>query len=177
VAETLSDVPSVPGWRLQAALDARLAAAGVRVIAAALEGDGPGRPARAGDLEVDAPRWVLATGRFVGGGIARRGRLVEPLLGLPVTASEGGASGVHLAPRPSATLTVRERRAPQPLLAAGVRVDRALRPLGADGRPAHAGLFAAGAVVGGHEAAADGTGLGVAIVTGFLAGRAAAEAP
>ncbi|HET9598148.1 MAG TPA: FAD-dependent oxidoreductase [Anaeromyxobacteraceae bacterium] len=177
VAETLSDVPSVPGWRLQAAIDARLAASGVEVISAEVEGDGPGCPARAGELEIEAPRWVLATGRFVGGGIVRRGRLVEPLLGLPVTASEGGASGIHLAPRPSATLTARERRAPQPLLAAGVRVDRALRPLGADGRPVHPGLFAAGAVVGGHEAAADGTGMGVAILTGFLAGRAAAEAP
>jgi glycerol-3-phosphate dehydrogenase subunit B len=176
-AETLSDVPSVPGWRLQEAIDARLAAAGVQVVAAALEGDGPERRARAGDVEVEAPRWVLATGRFVGGGIARRGRLVEPLLGLPVTASEGGGSGIHLAPRPSATLTSRERRAPQPLLAAGVRVDRGLRPLAADGRPLHPGLFAAGSVVGGHEAAADGTGLGVALLTGYLAGRAAAEAP
>jgi glycerol-3-phosphate dehydrogenase subunit B len=93
-----------------------------------------------------------------------------------VEASEGGAAGFHLARRPAATLTSRDRRAPQPLLAAGLRVDAALRPLGADGAPAHPHLFAAGAVVGGHEHAADGTGLGVAILTGWLAGRAAAEA-
>ncbi len=34
-------------------------------------------------------------------------------------------------------------------------------------------LFAAGAVVGGHDQASDGTGMGVAILTGWLAGRAA----
>ena len=31
-------------------------------------------------------------------------------------------------------------------------------------------------MIGGHEQATDGTGLGVAILTGFLAGRAAAAA-
>jgi glycerol-3-phosphate dehydrogenase subunit B len=31
-------------------------------------------------------------------------------------------------------------------------------------------------VIGGHEQATDGTGLGVAILTGFLAGRGAAAA-
>jgi glycerol-3-phosphate dehydrogenase subunit B len=30
-------------------------------------------------------------------------------------------------------------------------------------------------VIGGHEHAADGTGLGVALLTGWLAGRAAAD--
>jgi glycerol-3-phosphate dehydrogenase subunit B len=114
---------------------------------------------------------VLASGRFIGGGIVRRRTLLEPLLNLPVEASEGGASGFHLARRPSTTLTVRQRGAPQPLLAAGLRVDGRLRPLDPQGRPVHDALFAAGAVIGGHEHAADGTGLGVAVLTGFLAGR------
>jgi glycerol-3-phosphate dehydrogenase subunit B len=38
----------------------------------------------------------------------------------------------------------------------------------------HENVFAAGAVVGGHDPASDGTGMGVAMLTGFLAGRAAA---
>jgi glycerol-3-phosphate dehydrogenase subunit B len=178
VAETVADPPSVPGLRLDAALAGALARAGVQVIHAALDGArGPGEPVRAGDREVLAGSWVLATGRFVGGGIVRRGALAEALLGLPVQASEGGASGFHLARRPAATLTVRERRAQQPLLAAGLRVDSLLRPLDLAGAPAHPRLFAAGAVIGGHEHADDGTGLGVAILTGWLAGRAAAARP
>jgi glycerol-3-phosphate dehydrogenase subunit B len=176
VAETLADVPSVPGLRLDAAIGRALAAAGVAVVAGALEpGGGPGAPARVGDRELLAGAWVLASGRFVGGGIVRRGALEEPLLGLPVQASEGGYAGFHLARRPAASLTVRERAAAQPLLAAGLRVDAALRPLDDRGAPVHPRLFAAGAVIGGHEHAGDGTGLGVAILTGWVAGRAAAS--
>ncbi|WP_243337711.1 FAD-binding protein [Anaeromyxobacter soli] len=176
VAELLADVPSMPGVRLQAALEAALAAAGVEVVQGAIQGaTGPGAPIAAGATEITAARWVLATGRFVGGGIARRGTLREPALGLPVQAAEGREAGVDLAARPAASLTGAARVGPQPLLSAGLRVDARLRPLDARGRPAAEGLHAAGAVVGGHEHASDGTGLGVAILTGYLAGRAAAR--
>ncbi len=175
VAETLSDVPSVPGLRLHRAIEARLAAAGVELVQGELAAaPAPGEPVVLGGREVRARGWVLATGRFVGGGIARRGVLAEPALRLPVQAAEGNEAGVHLALRPAASLTVRDRRRPQPLLSAGLRVDGALRPLDERGRPVHPRLFAAGAVIGGHEQATDGTGLGVAILTGFLAGHAAA---
>lgn len=175
VAETLSDVPSVPGIRLQRAIEDRLRAADVRLVAGELAGaGGPGAPVEAGGRSVRAGSWVLATGRFVGGGVARRGALVEPALAIPVQAAEGGEAGVHLAARPAASLTVRDRRAPQPLLSAGIRVDASLRPLDERGHPVHPRLFAAGAVIGGHEQATDGTGLGVAILTGYAAGRAAA---
>jgi glycerol-3-phosphate dehydrogenase subunit B len=177
VAEMLSDLPSVPGLRLHRAIEARLAAAGVEV----LQGDvraatGPDVPAAVGGREVAARSWVLAGGRFVGGGIERRGALMESVLGLPVLASEGPFAdpSVRFAARPPASLTLRDSRSPQPLLAAGLRVDEALHPLDAEGRTIHERIFAAGAVVGGHDPASDGTGMGVAIFTGWLAGRAAA---
>lgn len=176
VAETLSDVPSVPGLRLHRALEARLAWRGIQVlqgdVAAPAE---PGAPVIVGEATVAAATWLLATGRFVGGGVARRGVLAEPALRLAVQAAEGREAGVHLAGRPAASLTVRDRRDAQPLLSAGLRVDAGLRPLDERGRVVHPRLFAAGAVVGGHEQATDGTGLGVAILTGFLAGHAAAR--
>jgi glycerol-3-phosphate dehydrogenase subunit B len=175
VAETLSDVPSVPGIRLQRALEDRLRDAGVVTVTAEIAAGWsvPGELVDAGGTKVRAGAWVLATGRFVGGGIARRGTLVEPALRLPVQATEGREAGVHLAVRPASSLTVRDRRSPQPLLSAGVRIDEELRPLDERGRPVHPRLHAAGAVVGGHEQATDGTGLGVAILTGWLAARAA----
>jgi glycerol-3-phosphate dehydrogenase subunit B len=177
VAETLADVPSVPGLRLQGALEARLRAAGVDVLTGDVgPGAAPGDPVEVGGRTLRAAAWVLATGRFVGGGIRRRGRLEEPLLGVPVLAAEGGEAGVRLAGRPASSLTVRERRARQPLLSAGIRVDADARPLDDRGEPIHARLHAAGAVIGGHEHASDGTGLGVAILTGWIAGRAAAAA-
>ena len=177
VAEMLSDLPSVPGLRLHRAIDERLAAAGVPVLQGELRArGGPDVPATVGGREVVAGAWVLATGRFVGGGIERRGALAERVLGLPVLASEGSFTepSVRFATRPPATLTERDSRAGQPLLAAGLRIGPDLRPLDAEGRVAHPRVFAAGAVVGGHDPASDGTGMGVAMLTGFLAGRAAA---
>ncbi len=175
VAESLSDLPSVPGLRLDAALLQALASAGVELVVGS-----PASPMRLDDpiqvagLEIEARAWVLATGRFAGGGVVRHRGLREPLLGLPILAAEGGQAGVHLADRPAATLTHRDRRIDQPLLSAGIQVDASLRPLGEDGEPIHARLFAAGALIGGHEQAVDGTGLGLAILTGWLAGRSAA---
>jgi glycerol-3-phosphate dehydrogenase subunit B len=175
VAEVVADPPSLPGLRLDAALLARLDGAGVEVLSGVVgPGGGPGQAVRIGAVSVEARSWVLASGRFLGGGLARHGGLVEPLLGLPVLASEPGGAGLALAGRPPALLTSRERRAAQPLLAAGVAVDQACRPLDEAGRPIGPRLFAAGAVIGGHEHAADGTGLGVAILSGWLAGRGAA---
>jgi glycerol-3-phosphate dehydrogenase subunit B len=175
VAETLSDVPSVPGLRLDRALRAAASAAGVVLVDGAVEAAArPGEVAVVAGREVRASAWVLASGRFVAGGIARRGELVEPLLAIPVQTPTGGAAAFHLARRPSASLTLRERGAAQPLLAAGLRVDDHLRPLDAARRPVHDALFAAGSVIGGHEHGADGSGLGVAILTGWIAGRLAA---
>jgi glycerol-3-phosphate dehydrogenase subunit B len=176
VAETLSDVPSIPGLRLQAALEARLRAAGVEVLPGDLrEARGPGQPARCAEREVLAPSWVLASGRFVGGGIVRRGTLVEPLLGIPVAAAEAfGGWGAHLAGRPAASLTHRDWRTAQPLLSAGLASDALFRPVDAQGAVVHQRLFAAGAVLGGYDQASDGSGLGVAVFTGYLSGQAAA---
>jgi glycerol-3-phosphate dehydrogenase subunit B len=177
VAEFLSDLPSVPGYRLHRAIDARLAEAGITVLQGAiLGGAGPDLPAVVGGREVLARAWVLASGRFVGGGIERRGELREPVLGLPVLASEGPFAdpSIRFAARPPASITQRDSHAPQPLLAAGLRVDAELRPLDAEGRALHPRIFAAGAVVGGHDPSSDGTGMGVAVFTGWIAGRAAA---
>lgn len=170
VAEVLAGVPSVPGLRLQAALDARLAESGVEVVRGAVtEGRGPGQVALAGGREILAEAWVLASGRYLGGGIAKRDQTAETVLGLPVI-----AGGEPARSRTPGSLTARDSRSDQPLLEAGVAFDGLLRPLDSAGRPAHERLFGAGAVLAGWEPPADGSGLGCSLFTGWLAGRAAA---
>jgi glycerol-3-phosphate dehydrogenase subunit B len=113
---------------------------------------------------------VLATGRFVGGGIARGARTVETLAGLPV--SDGRS------PLPDASGSVamagEELGAPSSLFRAGVEVDGHLRAIDSERRPSR-WLFAAGAVLAGADGAVDGTGLGFAAFTGWLAGQHAAK--
>lgn len=147
VAEPLASDLSVPGLRLQMALDRALFAAGVT---RSDEKKRPSGPA------------VLATGRFIGGGIIRGEReFREPLFDLPVLVT--GAPG-------SDGLSGSDVGGPHPYLSAGVPTDELLRPAG--GPP---GLFAAGAVLGGYDAIRERCGLSTAIVTGEMAGRLAAE--
>jgi glycerol-3-phosphate dehydrogenase subunit B len=181
VGEALAFPPhAVSGYRLQRALDAAVRRAGaervigrVRSVVAAERdrlslafGDGDGRR-----LEADAV--VLATGRFVGGGLeAGPDAVREPLLALPLYDGDGRRIDGIPAHRSARKGYGNE----QPLFSAGVRTDRRLRPLGAQGRPPHARLFAAGDLLGGFDPGRERTGLGVALLSGIHAGRAAAEA-
>ena len=140
-----------------------------RVRAVQLVADNaPLQPDRQGDaatLACDA--LVLATGRFIGGGIVEReGRLAEPLLGLPLH-DLGGRRVDGFAAR---QLVRRDYEGEQPLFGTGVRTDMRLRPLGPDGLPRFANCFAAGDLLGSFDPARDRTGLGVALLSGRRAG-------
>lgn len=171
-AEILSAAPSLPGLRLQEALDAALGRAGIELDELSVDG------ARAAEgvfllsdgAEVRPDAVVLATGKYIGGGIARERRFRETVLNLPVFAGGRRVSdefiGELLADAPASE---------QIAFRAGVRIDGSLRPLGVDGRPVHPRLHAAGSVLAGYDPATDKTGLGVAIFTGYLAGELAAR--
>lgn len=170
VAEVLSAAPSVPGLRLQESLDAALTAAGVQ----RREADVHAREGvfHVGGTEVRPRTTVLATGKYIGGGIVREHGFHESVLGLPVF-----VGGRRVEQEFIGDLLGEDLADAQPAFRAGVRIDARLRPIGADGSPFAKSLFAAGSVLAGYDPAADKTGLGVAIFTGYLAGEfAAAEA-
>lgn len=170
--EWLSVAPSVPGVRLQEALDRALVKAGVELREVAAEC----RDLRSGVFGlggegVTARAAVLATGKFIGGGIERARRFRETVLGLPVYAGSRRVGEEYMG-----DLLSEHVESDQAAFRAGVRIDGQLRPLGADGAPASPALFAAGSVIRGYDPSSDKTGLGVAIFTGYLAGEAAAAA-
>ena len=179
VAEALAFPPfALAGFRLQRALDAALAAAGVRRIATRVLGiaasEAPGlRLALDDNASLDAEAVVLASGRFASGGLADlRDAVGEPLLGLPLY----DADGRRIDGSPARRSARKGYGNEQPLFSAGVRTDQRLRPLAANGRPRHARLFAAGDLLGGFDPARERTGLGVALVSGLRAARALVEA-
>jgi anaerobic glycerol-3-phosphate dehydrogenase len=116
---------------------------------------------------------VLASGRYLAGGhVFRRDAAVEPLFGLPgwldgkpLESSDTSALFEH-GPFGEAT----------PGFRVGVGVDDAMRALDGRGAPRSRALFAAGSVLSGVPIAGDGGGLGIATLTGWLAGRNAARA-
>jgi glycerol-3-phosphate dehydrogenase subunit B len=164
---------SVPGLRLQAALEAAVAMCGVRRISrvdvqtlafaanddATLElGDHPngGRGER-----VVARAVVLATGRFSGRGlVADRDRIREPLLGLPVT-------------QPPSREDWHRRDFHDPaghaIHRAGLTVDHAWRPLDGTGAPAWPRLLAVGSILAKQDWIRSKCGSGLAIATAWSA--------
>ena len=181
VGEAVAFPPhAVCGYRLQRALDAALRRAGAerleRRVGRIVAGDRerPERLSLEGEgVRLAADAVVLATGRFVGGGLSAGPDVVrEPLASLPLYYADGRRIDGIPAYRSARKGYGNE----QPLFSAGVRTDRRLRPLGAQGRPHHPRLFAAGDLLGGFDPGRERTGLGVALLSGIHAGRAAVEA-
>jgi glycerol-3-phosphate dehydrogenase subunit B len=178
VGEALAFPPhALNGYRLQRALDAALRRAGVERVSGRVRSVGATEFERLSlSLEegsrLDADAVVLATGRFVGGGLAAGSDAVrEPLLKLPLYDGDGRRIDGIPAHRSARKGYGNE----QPLFSAGVRTDRRLRPLAAQGHPRHARIFAAGDLLGGFDPGRERTGLGVALLSGIQAGRAALE--
>jgi glycerol-3-phosphate dehydrogenase subunit B len=167
-AELLAALPSIPGLRLHLALQDALAQASIPCVAATVTSLEPGRALLEGGGVLEFDRAVLATGRYLGGGIQRGERFEEPLCGLPV--SDGS---LELFEQPIETLLGDGPGAGSAAFRAGLRADGALRPLGADGQSVP-WLHIAGSILAGSDPAVDGAGLGLSAFTGFLAGRLAA---
>jgi glycerol-3-phosphate dehydrogenase subunit B len=171
VVEALAHLPSVPGVRLQRALDAAVARAGIANV-----GDIERASHAAGHvdslftrdrLELRAGTYILATGRFIAGGVGFAARCQEALFGLPLVTEDGLLEEDH----PGAVV----RETPMeshPLMTAGVPVTADLEPV-REGAPAFDNLFAAGMVLGGFASRYALCADGVALASGWLAAAAA----
>jgi glycerol-3-phosphate dehydrogenase subunit B len=182
VAECLGAPPASPaGLRLANALSSALLREGVVVQRACVRTiEGAGRRLRALRLEsrevssptkerVEADAVLLASGRFLGGGLAEgEGGVHETLLDLPLY----DEAGIRVDGFAASRLVRASPEQPQRLFSSGVRTDSRLRPLGRDGEPRFENLFAAGDLIGGFDPSTQRTGLGVALLTGL---RAASE--
>lgn len=168
--------PSIPGLRLQNKLRNHLQSSGVRLLiglAALLpqkEGDHLSGFALGNSKyspAYTATSFVLATGKFVGGGLeATTAKIEETLLHLPLSYPEQrkewfnrnllGLSG-------------------QPFNRMGIAVDENLQPVNAAGKVIYKNLFAAGGIIGHSDSMMEKSGGGIALATGYLAGELAAK--
>ena len=167
--------PSLPGLRLEGLFDAALDDGGVRRTTGDPVVDFEADDGRIQAVYTDrngqrmpfhADQFVLATGGLVGKGIdSDREGVVEPVFDCHVPRPDDryewfadGAFDDH------------------PFARFGVTVDDDLRPLDASGGVEYGNLRAAGAVLGGADFAAEKSGSGISLATGYAAGRAAGEA-
>lgn len=168
--------PSVPGLRLQDKLKIHLQNSGVRLLiglqslvlqkkSGHLCGCAFGQDKYSPSFT--AASFVLATGKFVGGGLeATREKVLETLLDLPL----------------SYPLQRREwfdqkllGLSGQPFNRIGIKVNKNLQPVDARGNLIYKNLFAAGGIIGYSDSMAEKSGGGIALATGYLAGELAAK--
>lgn len=168
--EVVAALPSVPGMRIQAALDDRLISEKIAIIHGPINGwaEAGGRitGVRAGIAEgerlISMKQLVLATGGMVGRGLRVEGDAVrEALLGLHVDYGE--------VPEPTP-----EGEAPKEL-DARLLVDTELRPVDEAGAPAFSNVRSAGELTGMSFGSGRG-GLAIGLATGWAAGELAAMA-
>lgn len=177
VGELVATRTGTASRRLADAIDRALASVAVRreedVAALSLAGDRVRVTTPSGELEARAV--VLATGRFLGGGVGvRDGLPVHSFASVPLFACAPARSGEGLrAPLDEAQLGAAKTAAdpidPGLFARLGLHADTAMRVLASDGAPISDRLFAAGAAL------ADVTTLGLATLSGFVAGREAAR--
>lgn len=165
--------PSVPGIRLREMFEQVLPKKGVTLIpqqkVAGLTFDQDGATLYLcdsfGPIQLRAETVILATGRFLSGGLtAGLTGIKEPLLDLPVTQPQ------------SRTDWYRDRYTDSlghAIHRAGLEIDASFRPLIHDGTPYSERLFAAGVILAHQDWIRGRSGAGIAIATAYKAVEAA----
>ena len=175
VGEALAVAPSLPGWRLHNALQRALANARVSIVAGRAHAHeqtaGRLQSVQTGEEVLSARAFVLATGKFVAGGIEANAEFLEPALQCPVWVEHLGE--IFETPDPL-LLTDAERTEAQPLLRAGVHVDEQRRPISQAKEAVYANVFATGSVRAGWDNVTHG--IGECAEDGWRAGLAAVKA-
>lgn len=171
VAEMPAARDSIHGWRLSRALKRGVTDFG-RVLSARPERLVPAGERTSGrvsgvqcsdgtTLEADAV--VLATGRWVDGGLPGAPPMVEPLTGAPIWLDGAPLSGFEEAYPPD--FLDRRPWDDHRLFRSGVSIDADGRLRGRDGAPRSDNVYAVGRMLGGFNPAHDGCSMGVELVT------------
>lgn len=172
--EATAQHDSLHGWRLQQALTACLRDAPQVEVwthrkAARVEPRGGALVVTWTDgTQTTAARVVLATGRWMSGGLPRRGPWREPLTGAPLWLD---GAPMRDTPAQPPRLLSSAFSDDHPLLRVGLAVDATGHVLGEDGQPLSPHLYAVGAALGGTAHSTDGSAAGVALCTAAAVAR------
>jgi glycerol-3-phosphate dehydrogenase subunit B len=167
--------PSVPGIRLREMFERTLPEKGLTLVpqhkANRINCDARGVTLYLedsfGDVVIEAQAAILATGRFLSGGLtAGRDKIRETLLDIPVTQPDSRSDWhrqIYFDPRG------------HPVNRSGIEIDDHCRPLTRDEKPVGERLFAAGTLLAHQDWVRQRCGAGIAIASAYKAVQAASE--
>ncbi len=175
VCECLSLPPSVPGQRLQQILENAVNDVGVeihrgiQVLSAHVENNECKTLETIADIyrrTFTADVFILATGSFIAEGLYFDGtKFYEPIFDLPVY---NGSKTNYFAEK-------RLESGKHEIRFSGIKIDQTLRPLSMDGKVVAKNLFGAGSILADYDYINEKSGLGVALMTGSVAGQNAVD--
>ncbi len=164
--------PAVPGIRIREMFEQVLPQKGITLIpqqkvdSISLSGESVKLKLKDnyGNIAIEAETVLVATGRFLSGGLtAEMNAVREPLLHIPVAQPENRTQWYGETYISGTS---------HPLHLAGIETDEKMRPLGADGKIISERLFAAGAILANQSWIRERCGAGIAIATAFQAVQA-----
>ncbi|HSB05123.1 MAG TPA: anaerobic glycerol-3-phosphate dehydrogenase subunit GlpB [Thermodesulfobacteriota bacterium] len=168
--------PSIPGLRVFNRFKARLLQKGATFLLGHSVSKAIIRGKRCDGLEVfhspvthsySADRYLLATGRFIGGGLqADRERIIEPLFDLPLDQPPGRQDWFQ------GTFFGEQSH---PVHRSGILVDSSFRPVDTSGNPLLENVWVAGTILAHHHCIDEKSREGIEITTGFVAAQKAFE--
>ncbi|MFW9792928.1 MAG: FAD-binding protein, partial [Candidatus Thorarchaeota archaeon] len=183
VFELLGFPPSVPGMRLQFALDDVYRNFGGKLLvgheAVSFERNDSHlthvtarSPRRL--LDVEAKAFLLSTGKYIGGGLAGDEKGIrETVFGLMTVTDAYHSAGEIVPSRHTNRIAISPEG--QPVNSCGLTVDPHFRPVNEDGVEWASNLFSAGVILAGYDYSIEKSGLGVAAVSGFSAAKNAID--
>lgn len=167
--------PSVPGIRLREMVEQLFPQKGInfipqqKILSVEFKDDGACLKLKDnyGEIEFFSRAVILATGRFISGGLeARMDSIIEPLLNIPVCQPESREDWYQHSYMD---------RAGHAIHRTGIEVDTLYRPVDHYGGPIHDNLFAAGIILAHQDWIRGRCGAGVAIATAYKAVESAAK--
>ena len=179
VFELLGFPPSVPGLRLQLALEGIFRKSGGKMLVGHEAISYTKTEKRLNSVVARAPRrettinakaFILSTGKYIGGGLrGDENGIQETVFGL-MTVTDAYHSSREIIP---SRYTNRIAISPegQPINACGLTLDPRFRPIDENGVEWASNLFSAGAVLAGYDYSIEKSGLGVAALSGYSAAK------
>jgi glycerol-3-phosphate dehydrogenase subunit B len=181
VFELLGFPPSIPGLRLQIALEGVFRKSGGKLLAGheaisytktedLLKSVTAKAPRRV--IQITAKAFILSTGKFIGGGLSgNENGISETVFNLMTVTGAYHSAGDILPSRFTNRVAISPKG--QPIYSCGLTVDPHFRPVQEDGVEWASNLFVAGSVLAGYDYSIEKSGLGVAATSGYSAAKSA----
>lgn len=179
IFEVPAIIPSVPGLRLQLALDELLNSYGIPIISGnvinVLKEKNKIRNIivknNQNEISIYGSRYVLASGKFLGGGLSwTKEGIKETIFDLPVFYQNKLITTKFIE-----ELLCNDPLAPHPVFSCGIKTNNFLQPINEKNDILYENIFAAGSILNGYNYIHDKCGLGVALFTGYCAGKNAVK--